>query len=257
MHHHPDDIRLITAHRPFLLLKTLKIIGSAGEEKEDYTTTGATMDILRACPNLIECTVDQVDYHQDQYGNRPTEVVVFPLMQHLKFGTSPDVYSSERILHYISMPRPQTLYCPLSDLEFQDVLQFLKRSSPPLQKIVLGFDSMEGDWAYQEIKECLYLLPELTHVELIGPTNTAADHFVTILANSPHLVPKLTNLSCRWFAPSMLWDQKLAKALLIRRKQIEFVQVESTIPAENLCVALRQLAADGMTIQIGTRPKRY
>ncbi|KAJ6525043.1 hypothetical protein DFH09DRAFT_1188952 [Mycena vulgaris] len=200
--------------------------------------------MLRAFPNLVECTFDRVFYAEDD--NVGEHELVFPHLEHLKFGNYPDSYSSDLIMTYISTPCLQTLHFPLYDLNLPDLLEFLQRCSPPFQKIVLGFDATVIACSMNQMEECLALLPQLTQIELIRPTDHVADFFVTILADSPHLIPTLSSVSLRWFNPSAAWYQKLV--LLLTRYEF---------PAEDTCVALRQLAADGMSIHIGTEEQIY
>ncbi|KAJ6525088.1 hypothetical protein DFH09DRAFT_1189045 [Mycena vulgaris] len=248
-----ETIALVTGAGPFMGLKTL----STGFQGEDASTR-AMMEMFRTSPNLVECTFDGGFWEEEDYRHN-AEILVLPYMQHLKFGKFPGSPNSAVILDYISTPRLQTLIFPC-DPDFQTLLRFLRRSSPPLQKLVLGSNHRITDWTRQEMQECLSLLPDLAQVELIQPVDHAADHFVAILADSPDLVPKLTSISLRWFNPSAPWYQSLATALSVRQKRIKFVQVELYNPtglAEDVCVALRHLAADGMSIYVGTKDRNY
>ncbi|KAJ6542068.1 hypothetical protein DFH09DRAFT_1041416 [Mycena vulgaris] len=262
MYHDLSSIQLLTssAPRPFTFLRTLTIAGLGGnvDRNDPAQLTTTTLQMLRAFPNLVECTFDHVFYARDD--SIGEDVPVFPHLEHLKFGNYPDSYSSDLIMTYISTPRLQTLHVPLYDQNITDLLLFLKRCSPPLQKIRLGSYASLFFCTMNQTEECLALLPQLTHVELIRPTDHAADCFVAILADSPHLVPTLSSVSLRWFNPSVTWYQKLATALSVRHQHIDFMQVELSrheSPAEDICVALRQLAADGMSIHIGTAQHNY
>ncbi|KAJ6525041.1 hypothetical protein DFH09DRAFT_1372016 [Mycena vulgaris] len=264
MYDEPNFMGLLTSNapRPFTFLKTLTIAGLGGDVDAQLTAT--TLQMLRAFPNLVECTFDRIFYAEDVYAeddNVEEHELVFPHLEHLKFGNYPDSYSSDLIMTYISTPCLQTLHLPLYDLNLPGLLEFLKRCSPPLRKIVLGSDASMLVCTMNQMEECLALLPQLTQVELIRPTDHVADRFVMILADSPHLVPTLSNVSLRRFNPTPTWYQKLSTALSVRHQHIDFVQVELSSrhesPAEDTCVALRQLAADGMSIHIGTAQHNY
>ncbi|KAJ6483015.1 hypothetical protein DFH09DRAFT_1107166 [Mycena vulgaris] len=204
------------------------------------------MEILRASPNLVECNFERVEYHSDNHSHAAADVLVFPHMQHLKFGTYPDYASSDYILRHISTPRLQTLSSPGSTIKFEELLQFLRRSSLVLQKLVVGYDEddLDGDWTDREMEECLSLVPKLTYVELIRPTDTAGEHFFTILAHSPHLVPNLSTISLLIFNPlyGASFYRNLVTALSVRRNQISVVKVECNfsrdLPAESMRVTL-------------------
>ncbi|KAJ6542066.1 hypothetical protein DFH09DRAFT_991011 [Mycena vulgaris] len=257
MYHDTNNIPLLAAAGPFVFLKTLTITGLALDEYEaTLQLTSTTLDILRASPNLVECTFDLVVYTGDDYTDG--ELLVLPHMKHLKFGTYPHSYSTELILNYLSTPLLQTLHVP-SDAQGQEALiRFLKRSSPPLQNIVMGSYMAVVDFSGNEMEEWLSLLPELTHLEIYHPSKLTADHIITILADSPGVVPKLSSLTLGRVPSDALWYQKLATTLSVRRKQIKFVRIsDSARPAEEICVSLRQLAAEGMSIHIGTGEHNY
>ncbi|KAJ6525086.1 hypothetical protein DFH09DRAFT_175897 [Mycena vulgaris] len=259
-----DDVTaLITSAGPFVCLTTLAMSGFPEEGTSPSRTTRSTMELLRASPNLVECTFDRMFYEDDHDHHATAEVLVLPDMEHLKFAKYPGSFSSERILDYISTPRLQTLHFPSYSLAFEGLSRFLKRSSPPLQKLVLGcrVPGRWCGWTAKEMEKCLSLLPELTHLEVYQPWNATADNIFTILADSPRIVPKLSSFTLRRFHPTTLCFQKLLAGLSVRHKQINSVRLQfhsdSEPPAEEVCVALRRFVADGISIQIGTEERNY
>ncbi|KAJ6522780.1 hypothetical protein DFH09DRAFT_200624 [Mycena vulgaris] len=123
--------------------------------------------MLRACPNLVECTLEEVYYPLDFLHDtestlllRSPDILVLPHMQ--QFGNS-TCYSNELILRYVSFPALQTLSLPFCDVHAADLVPFLRRSSPPLQKITMNNNRVR--WTLHQIEECFFLLPALTHFE--------------------------------------------------------------------------------------------
>ncbi|KAJ7472169.1 hypothetical protein FB451DRAFT_315266 [Mycena latifolia] len=249
--HDEDDIDLVAAMGPFLSLQTLTFVG---DDKNKYTEDiRATVKLLRVCPNLVICTLHSVSYGIDT--EQHAEMLVLPCMKHLHLGT----YGT-KVLRHISLPSLQSLHCtPM--LSF---IALIKRSSPPLNKLSLGSTDFRTRWgAKDQLEECLSLLPQLTHLELVNFVQSPPNHLVTILADSPHLVPNLSNLLFEsWSSFPAPWYEKLTNALFARRNKINIVQVmqhqESELrPSQETCAALRQLVADGMTIQIRTENNNY
>ncbi|KAJ7678762.1 hypothetical protein B0H17DRAFT_100730 [Mycena rosella] len=258
MCHDNAGIRLITAAGPFPILKTLTMSMIDGWDK--FTSTGATMDMLRACPNLMECFLDDVQY--DEHDSDAAEMLILPHLQHLKFGTH-DSPSGDFILQRITLPGLRTLFIPFVAIQPDGLLQFLRRSSPPLRQLGVGDVAGWVEWTLHEMEECLSLLPILTHFELFRQRGLAPHHFLTILATSPHLLPNLSSVTFGLlFSPAELLYQKLVGALLARRTQLHVVRVvwedtRSELPRENVAAQLRQFAADGMSIYLGTEERNY
>ncbi|KAJ7659433.1 hypothetical protein B0H17DRAFT_1212961 [Mycena rosella] len=218
------------------------------------------MEILQACPNLVGCTFDHIFYDED---DKP-EAHVWTCMRHLKFGTYPHP-SSELALQYMSTPQLEVLHFPAFGSNANVLLDFLKRSSRPLKKLMLGGPKFRVSWTRQQLEECFSLLPNLTHVELNHPGHEASDPFTTILANSPHLVPNLSRITLRQptlSMPWLRWYQKLVAALLCRETMyfvriVYYDKVSTPRLTEAICFALRQLVAGGMKIHIGTEVHNY
>jgi hypothetical protein len=248
MFHSEDDLAFLTAAGPFPILRNLTIVGLFDAEENRDQHTSSILDMLRVCPNLVECTFDCVfPAHNDI----EAELVVLPCLQHLKFGIYPSC-SNDEILRSLSLPQLQTLYFPQYDAKFVDILRFLRRSSPPLQKITLGCRGSKVQCGRDGINELLSLLPNLTHLKIYA-TTFVADHLIATLANSPYYAPHLRSLQFLWSYPdpAETWYQNLVKVLLGRRNQITFVRVASNeAPSPDILTALRQFVADGMTIRV-------
>ncbi|KAJ6482999.1 hypothetical protein DFH09DRAFT_1340706 [Mycena vulgaris] len=138
----------------------------------EYTSsTASTMAMLCAVPNLVDRT----------------------LADHLV--RIPRHRLQQSIFSHMLTSRLQTLLLSLYNPGLVHLLQFLKRYSPPppLQKLVLWWSN---DW--DELEECLSLLPTLTQIDL--PSGDAPTQLIALLAVSPH---------------STLLD-----VLLVRRKQL-------------------------------------
>ncbi|KAJ7653379.1 hypothetical protein B0H17DRAFT_1147151 [Mycena rosella] len=252
MYHDDDDISLIsTAGFPFLEILTMSGVDT---DRFNCSTIG-TINILRACSNLVQCTFDNV-FCYDGYAEG---ILVFPRVRSLNFGKYPMGYGDDSILRHITLPGLQTLCISLNDIKPQDLLRFVSRSLPLLRQIVMG-DTGWPEWTRDELEECLSLLPTLTHFELFNPRWATLNHFIAILAGSPHLPPNLSTVTLRLaHSPARLWHQNLLHALLARSKQLHVVRViwdgGSEGPPEDVAIQLRQLVADGMSIHVGTQDR--
>ncbi|KAJ7657471.1 hypothetical protein B0H17DRAFT_1145908 [Mycena rosella] len=108
----------------------------------------------------------------------------------------------------------------LQNIQFQDLLQFLRRSSPPLQQIIVGDAAWLVDWTLEDLEECLSLLSTLTDFECLRPKAA-----VRVTVQRPLGSPQTTAGHARL--------------------------------GEDVTVQLRQLAADGMSIHVGPEDRNY
>ncbi|KAJ7657472.1 hypothetical protein B0H17DRAFT_1097726 [Mycena rosella] len=192
-----------------------------------------------------------------------TAHMILPTLRYLAFRRPEEndyTDSDDDILNYLSLPALETLDLPMTDISLEDAVHFLKRSSPPLQKLVLGgifYDVWDFDFI--RLDECLHLVPTLRHLELCVRDIDTTPMFAS-LAESPSLVPHLRRLKlqCHQQAVSEpLWSA-VVRALSIRRDQITcftFMRLHdaglaSPEPDAHIREAFRQFAADGMEIHL-------
>ncbi|KAJ7457904.1 hypothetical protein B0H11DRAFT_2199507 [Mycena galericulata] len=216
-------------------------------------TTSDVLGILRVLPHLVECTFyDLFD------ADRESDMLVLPRMQHLTIQSG----SGDDILKYLTLPGLKTLSLPWQHILSANLFNFLNRSSPPLVRLCLGSHWRIQEGTFDEVEECFSLLPMLTHLELSNPEPATAALVVTILANSPHLLPNLTSLAFnfRELFPESSWYEKVLTALSVRHSKLAFaclllepsqdskgIEMDATVLG-----GLRQLVAGGMKIHIGT-----
>ncbi|KAJ7457930.1 hypothetical protein B0H11DRAFT_2286723 [Mycena galericulata] len=166
---------------------------------------------------------------------------------------------------HLSIPRLETLSLSMRAISSANVLSFLKRSSPPLQRLVLGDGVKYG--GIDQLVECLRLVPTVTHFELWYPETRAAGAFTFLAETPPRLLPNLRSLTIRPDSripiSDYLWET-LFCALVVRRTQIQIVHIEyeswcsaSLMPASNILAAFEELAAAGMEVYFGTRTQNF
>ncbi|KAJ7453716.1 hypothetical protein B0H11DRAFT_2245351 [Mycena galericulata] len=217
------------------------------------------LEFLRLAPNLVVCTVE-ARVHADHNLEHP----VLPSLRRLMFGEGIDIAGPEdRFLEYLTAPRLEILSLSMHDVISGRLLSFLKRSSPPLQE--LDVDDRR-DWDFAVLEECLLLVPTLSRFELRYSTTSVIEQLFATLANSARILPTLHSLTVHLFDPSpissaasgSLW-KTLLRALTARRTQLLIVHVtiSRSKPAANILTALRELAAGGMDIFVGTGENVY
>ncbi|KAJ7659409.1 hypothetical protein B0H17DRAFT_1185528 [Mycena rosella] len=240
--HDKGDVHLVAEAGPFPCLKTLTLARAPSDEAR----VTDTIDMLRpgVCPNLVECTLDDV-FWVGSY--TPADRLVIPHMRHLYLGEEGGS-SSAGILPHLSLPGLNTLFLPYCDIEFHKPFGIFKTFFASVAKIYHGLRTVYGQWTRSEMQESLSLLPTLTHFELVELrwNSAAPNHFLSILTDSPHLGP---------------WYQELLTTLSTRRK-INSVEVVWTglwpeRPLEDVYLPLRQYVAGGMKIYIGTDERNY
>ncbi|KAJ7484970.1 hypothetical protein B0H11DRAFT_2279258 [Mycena galericulata] len=242
-----------TSLGPLPLLETLTIRHSAVDEGPIYVGS-QIIEILRLAPNLVGCVLDRVYPWWDPIDD-VREPVVLPTLRRLMFGQDGE-YSDGGILKHLSIPRLEALSVSMRVMSSAHLLSFLKRSAPPLQKLVLGggFNPTEP---VDQLVECLGLVPALTHFDLgWWPKRRAEEIFAALAEFPPHLLSNLHSLiiGLHWgHAPRPLFWKTLLRALSVRRTQMRVVHVttlESWKPTADILAAFKELAEGGMDIFI-------
>ncbi|KAJ7482151.1 hypothetical protein B0H11DRAFT_2193269 [Mycena galericulata] len=258
------DISECTSLGPLPLLETLTIRHSADVDDAPTYDGSQIIEILRLAPNLVECVLDCVHpgwYATDDF-QKP---VVLPTLRRLMFGKDGEFnYSDSGILKHLSIPRLEAL--SLSIRSSANLLSFLKRSSPPLQKLVLG-DGFNRTQNFDQLVECLRLVPALTHLDLgLWPMSRVEEIFAALAESPPHLLSNLRSLIIRLYFVNghatftlSSWNT-LLRALSVRRTQIRVVHVtisESSKPTVDILAAFKELVAGGMVIFVGTEEQNF
>ncbi|KAJ7680148.1 hypothetical protein B0H17DRAFT_73118 [Mycena rosella] len=194
--HSDDEDGLLSLHQSIGLcpsLETLTICFLPDEEGEFPTlTTRQTLDILRLAPNIVECNFGNLATFSSF---DDTETLGLASLRHLAFQCLHEDHhhceSHDTILRRLSLPGLETLSLPMSQISSQDLVLFLKRSSPPLKALVV--DGWDRDLD-PELAECLRLVPTLTHLEFCWPSEYTTQQMLTSLAESPPLAPNLLSI---------------------------------------------------------------
>ncbi|KAJ6581673.1 hypothetical protein B0H19DRAFT_1369955 [Mycena capillaripes] len=234
----------------FPRLETL-IIGGLDEQSDISVLGSRIMGLLRLVPNLLRCTFHCIDL-QDNIPD--IENLILPNLRCLTFGRDdePSTASGDGILKYISLPALETLAIPLSVLTFDEFSLFLERSSPPLQKLILGAE-YGGHPRFTKLDQWLRLLPSLTYIDLF---RVSMDDLFSALADSPsHLLPNLRTLTIRDPFSNQSYEplyHTLLRALSARRTNLVCFHLTTRVrPGSDFCDGVRELVKDGMEIFIG------
>ncbi|KAJ7748801.1 hypothetical protein DFH07DRAFT_1035568, partial [Mycena maculata] len=218
------------------------------------------LEFLRLTPNLLEL---RLDIHTLIVPESP-EHVVLPALLQMMFGGGSNIFgndSADEILRCLSLPNLRTLYLFMEVLEPHDLIEFLQRSLPPLQDLIIG------NLPFAELQECLRLVPSLTQLELWRPKGLVVEEVCTALADSPtDLLPNLRSLTIH-----LDWSTIISapfctvplRALSGRRSQLTYFKMVQTRKRpwapdpEPDWATFRQLAADGMEIYVGTEERNF
>ncbi|KAJ7876575.1 hypothetical protein B0H13DRAFT_2548593 [Mycena leptocephala] len=252
------DVRSFTSLGPFSVLQTLTIEANRDRLEDDDLEVFRLDDIielLRSAPNLIECTFDNVLLGE---ADEPEEKLVLLNLRCLKFGKSENIrnfQSEDVILDHLSLPALETLTLSFTTISSGGFSLFLKRSLPPLQELV-----GRTRFGFTELDEWLRLVPSLTRLELYLTNETCTDGLFSALADSSHFLPNLRTLKLlQHFSQSSY--ETVFRALSTRRAQLTCVDLRARFfiskPSADVCDGLRQLAADGMEIYVGTHRTNF
>ncbi|KAJ7235095.1 hypothetical protein B0H12DRAFT_151544 [Mycena haematopus] len=232
---------------PLQALESLTIRG----DPEWSFYAGHILGFLRLAPNLIECFV----YDTKILLEDGIEKVSFPKLRRLMFGepgVSPE--DGEGLRRCLELPRLEALRIGMFS---DELLDFLKESSPPLLELVLNtigaidFVALAG------------YVPHLTLFEVWYPEEyLAVENLFVALAEFQSLLPHLDTLAVysHRFMPEdsdSFWTT-LTRALAARRTQIQIFRLTvtsdmmhpSTMPSPDILAAIRELVVDGMQVCI-------
>ncbi|KAJ7860497.1 hypothetical protein B0H13DRAFT_1119480 [Mycena leptocephala] len=234
---------------PLPLLETLTM--RAFEYGREFSGT-QILDLLRSAPNLTEASCRNVNFTY-MYSVVPGEKLVLPALHRLIFGESAEGPDPDYgILRCLTLPALETLSVSLDNDGF---FPFLKRSSPPLQELILAY----GEYSFP-FAECLRLVPTLARFTLLWPRAYLVAEFFAALAESPSpIVPNLHSLTIH-LNSSTITDSSwktLLRALSARRTQLQVVHIgliygsPDWVLEPDIRAEFRQLVADGMQVYVG------
>ncbi|KAJ7682347.1 hypothetical protein DFH06DRAFT_292781 [Mycena polygramma] len=244
---------------PLALLETLTIRG-VGFDLQAFPVQ-QILALLGLAPNLIECTFH--DIYPVGYGSANTASnLVLPALRRMMFGESEIPsgtfrFNDDSVLKLLTLPAVQTLVLPLRNLSLNDLLMFLKRSSPPLKELI----TLSAKPNSVTLPECLHLVPTLQHFEMFSMGTSLLHELLTALINSPSLVPDLHSLRIVWLylsdniEPGPCWE--LLLRVLSSRSQLRIVhivtgrEIPDLKPATGILDALGEMVMGGRQIYIG------
>ncbi|KAJ7102808.1 hypothetical protein C8R44DRAFT_859038 [Mycena epipterygia] len=261
VNNNPDLSTWTESSYPFLTTLAIYAFGNP-----PFSST-AIRKFLNLAPNLVECNFQRVEFAD---GNA-IGTLVHTSLRHLTFGAplsvgTGDIDSGDGILKNITLPGLQSLALSMMDIFTVDLVQFLQRSSPPLQKLTLDTNY---NLDLSHLGAYLHLLPTLTHFALqLGggtdpyPPDTFFDELARNLSGS---LPNLHTLMVRIIdvVISQASYETLVQALSARRPRIACLKLiwpgvyshdaKASVSElrPDIYASFRQLVTDGMEIQFG------
>ncbi|KAJ7621992.1 hypothetical protein DFH06DRAFT_769854 [Mycena polygramma] len=265
------DLTRIESQGPFPALTTLTIAAHPTKTNscESLFQVPESVELLRAAPRLVECDFDEVFYAESHYhlGVHP-KPVTHTSLQHLRLGQphSRALHDTHRngafILRCLTLPALKSLDIANFDIRSSDFIDFLTRSSPPLESLRMIPSTT--------LVEHFRFMPSLTELELWRYNCEEEDKndgylppFLQALGTVLDFLPNLRDLTIRGFFPHDY--RALIVALRRRHGQLQSFQLifpsyyDDLEPVEDGAAipALRKLAADGMRIHIGPKDRNF
>jgi hypothetical protein len=228
---------------------------------------------LCAAPVLLECDFVNIYYAEDIHSFGPhTEHLTHTCLQHLRLGQpqnsvlGEDGSNSAYILRYLTLPALRSLEIADLDIENEEFIFFLTRSSPRLQSLRVVIPTNHGP-SYTGT-EYFRLLPSITNLDLFCPLTTPTDDhpfltFLNMLGNAEDVLPRLRNLTIFTRPAYISHLENMASTLAARSASRHgplqcfrlFFPIYYAMPNANVILALQPFAKDGMHIHVG--PKDY
>ncbi|KAK6974618.1 F-box domain-containing protein [Favolaschia claudopus] len=183
--HSPEPIDIWGGRTP-LPLSSLTTLVIGGMVKNQLVSL-PIIRLLRLAPNLLECFIDAI--RVPLFSNDP-DLMHLTLRRLVvgKLGKRPR--GDDEYLGLLSLPFLEALSLPMIEVDDHTLIEFFKRSSPPLRELVLG-----NAPAFDALEECLHLAPDLQTFEIWWQIGSAeAELFFKALIDSPTLLLNLKTL---------------------------------------------------------------
>ncbi|KAJ7167599.1 hypothetical protein C8R46DRAFT_253267 [Mycena filopes] len=231
------------------------------------------LEALRLMPNLINCAFG-ADYHEWQIAG--TELISHPKIQQFTLFYCMSSFGVEGgsmgVLAYITLPALQTLeIIDVGDFSSEILDSFLRRSAPPLQKLVVRpFPSNNGT---ELLLSDTAMALGVTEVEISQPSSDFAIVLLRSLAQDVNCWPQLRKLSfhCDATEPGITLPSLLSNAAVPITKrmnlagpaqlQLFHIVVVPTRPnmlfAEVRLLPFRKLKESGKDVYIGTEEESF
>ncbi|KAJ7902852.1 hypothetical protein B0H14DRAFT_3422312 [Mycena olivaceomarginata] len=246
--------RLWEDHSPVGPLPSLQTLAIRGWSSGGYTFSFRQIsELLHMSPNLTECILCDLEITDDAEVAKAD--IVLPKLRRLIFGEPGIFLFNNVVLDCLSLPRLELLSISLPDEEaWDDLLSFLKRSSPPLRELTVKFDGL----GISNLPQYLCLVPDLRRFEVWWPKCHVMEELFAMLAESPSLVPNLNTLvilNPKSFSGSF-WTA-LLRTLAAHCTELHVFCLEvpeplfaSEMPAPSHIDAFRELAVGGTRVRI-------
>ncbi|KAJ7108305.1 hypothetical protein C8R44DRAFT_938338 [Mycena epipterygia] len=211
--------------------------------------------MMCAAPGLEECTFDKVMFSGSKH---PASLSRHTSLRQLRLH-------SADILRSLELPALESLGISYFNITRDEFLDFLTRSSAPLQSLNmviparLGWPSRQAeDWSIVQLERLCRLVPLLTDFTITkSPPSFPIVELLASRSPQQQLLPNLRKLTLRSFTPEDSQYKMAVRMLYSRRSQLQMFRLvlsgNMDPPETEIIAALRELVADGMEIHVGTR----
>ncbi|KAJ7937966.1 hypothetical protein B0H13DRAFT_1851920 [Mycena leptocephala] len=248
---HSEDLKRMNISFPSLEFLTIgQGPATEGTCLDDSLDFAACIGLLCAGPKLAQCTFDRV-YFEGQHSVRGLSC--HPTLRRLYLGDGKRKQSSADMLRYLTLPSLESLRISDYDIDHDEFLRFLGRSSPSLHSLYMRIPSAE--WSAAQLDSVCRLLPSLTRLEIDFALSEqpgqigAAVLLLDLLADSSPrvLLPNLNALAIKGTTPDHSQYQQLATTLstLAHQPRLQtFRLVTNVRPQSEIIAMLRALVAN-------------
>ncbi|KAK6974617.1 hypothetical protein R3P38DRAFT_3132563 [Favolaschia claudopus] len=250
MPHHIEEAELWGSCRPehLPILETLRIQHS---DVNASTRLRSIPQLLSVAPNLLEFFFDRLDTHPEAL----TDELILPRLRQFSFGRVHSRCFWSGANEFLSLPNLEVLTVSAQAMSMNDLLAFLKRSSPPLRTLIFESLTFYPDDLFPSFQPLEYL----TRLEFVFANARMVEKILVPLAEDLSLLPHLDTLILEsphsvfesfWIASSGL--------LLARRRRFRAFRIERILPASKgplllspeTLVSFAELVDEGMDLHI-------
>ncbi|KAJ7278169.1 hypothetical protein C8J57DRAFT_1306040 [Mycena rebaudengoi] len=196
--------------------------------------------MMCAAPDLAECTFDKVIFSGCDCASLSTHTSLRNLQ----------LYNAD-ILRCLELPALESLSISKFSITHSQFLDFLTRSSAPLQSLNMDMGWLKRqpeEWSIDQA-ESLWRLVPLTDLT-IKKTSSPFPIIELLASRSPQLLSNLRKLILLGFTPEDSQYKMVVRILCSRRSQLQMFRL-------GIIGTLRELVADGMEVHVGTEDDNW
>ncbi|KAK7000406.1 hypothetical protein R3P38DRAFT_3285692 [Favolaschia claudopus] len=245
----------------FSSLKTLSLKSHVDGELQ--LTDDDWIDLLAAAPELVECQLMNFAQYTGNLQPDIEHLTLASLRQlQLEASSWSWVTSTATMLLRLTLPALESLYISTFDISGVEMQDFLTRSSPPLQSLVMAIPQIPEPMSV--VAGILPLVPSLTDLDLSDVVEKQRSNepflaFLKMMGSNPDILPNLQNLTISPSHPYKLdftrFTELLLQVFATRHQQLKSFQLlfgdSKGKLSDDIISGFKKIGSNGIDFHVG------